>query len=102
MELCTKVSSLNQWSVLSFVRMSDRQVIQNEQSSPRKGNDACATEGNSTGFEQKNSHLATVKVYKVFGLVCHIASEIATHHAMPCWTVSLIELQSRKIAQIIR
>ena len=43
-------------------------------------------------FEEKDRHLAEVKVDEVLGLVCDVGSEVAAHDAVPRGVVFLVKL----------
>jgi len=43
-------------------------------------------------FEQEHRNLSQVKVDEMLGLMCHVATEVPSHNAMPCWVVFLVEL----------
>lgn len=45
-----------------------------------------------TRFEQENGHLTQVEVDEVFGLVCHVATEVTAHDAVPGGVVLLVKL----------
>lgn len=45
-----------------------------------------------TRFEQENGHLTQVEVDEVFGLVCHVATEVPAHDAVPGGVVLLVKL----------
>lgn len=45
----------------------------------------------SSRLEQKNGNLSQVEVDEMFGLVCHIRSEVSSNNAMPGRTVFLVK-----------